>query len=108
MKWVFIRRSTSKRLKAAKERRQMSKKQKVIIESNDSFEEVNGFVPVQYKILKLEASYILSCKKKEVPKEKVRLLFQSRVLDDSIPLGTINYLAYEKLKKFTKGAEAKK
>lgn len=48
----------------------MSKKQKEVIESNDSLEEVNGFVPVQYKILKLEASYILSCPKKEVAREK--------------------------------------
>ena len=31
----------------------MIKKQKVVIESNDCIEELNGFVPVQYKIIKL-------------------------------------------------------
>lgn len=48
----------------------MSKKQKVVIESNDCIEELNGFVPVQYKIIKLDAKYILSCEKKAVPKAK--------------------------------------
>ena len=48
----------------------MIKKQKVVIESNDCIEELNGFVPVQYKIIKLDAKYILSCEKKEIPKAK--------------------------------------
>lgn len=40
-------------------------------ETNDDVqEEHNGFVPVQYKILKLEADYIISCPKKQMPKEK--------------------------------------
>lgn len=49
----------------------MSKRnKKEVIISNDCVEELNGFVPVQYKILKLDADYIVSCPKIEKPKEK--------------------------------------
>lgn len=49
----------------------MSKRnEKEVIISNDCVdEELNGFVPVQYKILKLDADYIVSCPKIEKPKE---------------------------------------
>ncbi|MCI5586414.1 MAG: RNA dependent RNA polymerase [Lachnospiraceae bacterium] len=49
----------------------MSYTKKDNFETNDDVqEEHNGFVPVQYKILKLEADYIISCPKKQMPKEK--------------------------------------
>lgn len=51
----------------------MSKRnEKEVIISNDCVDEElkNGFVPVQYKILKLDAEYIISCKKREDPREK--------------------------------------
>lgn len=49
----------------------MSKRnEKEVIISNDCVEELNGFVPVQYKILKLDAKYIVKCPKKEVKKER--------------------------------------
>lgn len=44
----------------------MSKKQEQQFENNNSLEELKGFVPVQYKMLKLDAGYILSFKKKKV------------------------------------------
>lgn len=44
----------------------MSKKQELQFESNNSVEELNGFVPVQYKMLKLDAKYILNSEKKNV------------------------------------------
>lgn len=46
----------------------MSKKQKEQFENNNSIEKLNGFVPVQYKILKLDAKYITSSKKIEKPR----------------------------------------
>ena len=49
----------------------MKKRNEEHIESNNSIEELsNGFVPVQYKIIKLDAKYIVKCGKKEVKKEK--------------------------------------
>lgn len=48
----------------------MIKKTEKKFESNESVEKVSsgGFVPVQYKILKLDSDYILKSKKIEVPK----------------------------------------
>lgn len=41
----------------------MSKRIKEHFETNDDVEKLTGFVPVQYKILKLDADYITKCKK---------------------------------------------
>ena len=48
----------------------MKKRKEDTFETNNDVEELKGFVPVQYKILKLDADYIVSCTKKELPREK--------------------------------------
>ena len=44
----------------------MKKRNEDTFETNNDVEELKGFVPVQYKILKLDADYIVSCPKKEI------------------------------------------
>lgn len=49
----------------------MKKRNEDTFETNNDVEELKGFVPVQYKILKLDADYIVSCPKKNVPKKDI-------------------------------------
>lgn len=60
----------------------MKKRNEDTFETNNDVEELKGFVPVQYKILKLDADYIVSCKKKSILKKDI---------EGKVGTGTVDY-----------------
>ena len=60
----------------------MKKRNEDTFETNNDVEELKGFVPVQYKILKLDADYIVSCPKKSVLKKDI---------EGKVGTGTVDY-----------------